>query len=101
MDDHLEIFVCDAAGKNVTQLTKLGKICTSAAWSPDGKWISFRVTDTAYWRNPKEMEKAYKDKLADKRPVYVMKADGSDPHVIEVLRYQCAMDGSRAAWKPK
>ena len=99
--DALEIFVCDADGKNVKQLTSLGKISASAAWSPDMKWISFRVTDTAYWRSEEEKEKAYRDKRADKRPVWVMRADGSNPHVIEVLHYQCAIDGSRAAWKPR
>ncbi len=99
--DKLEIFVVDADGKNVKQLTKLGRISTSAAWSPDGKWIAFRVTANAYWRNPEEMEKAYRQKKADQRPVYVMAADGSNPHVIEVLHYQCAMDGSRPAWRPR
>ncbi len=97
----LEIFVCDADGKNVRQLTSLGAISTSAAWSPDGKWISFRVTDTAYWRSEAEKKKAYEEKEGGKRPVWVMGADGSNPHVIEVLCYQCAMDGSRAAWKPR
>jgi len=97
----LEIFVCDAHGKNVKQLTSLGMISSSAAWSPDGKWISFRVTDTAYWKSPTERERAYQERRADKRPVWVMRADGSDAHVVEVLRYQCAIDGSRAAWKPE
>jgi hypothetical protein len=31
----------------------------------------------------------------------VMGADGSNPHVVEVLRYHCAIDGSRAAWRPR
>ncbi len=97
----LEIFVCDGDGKNIRQLTQLGMISSSAAWSPDGKWISFRVTDTAYWRNAAERDKAYQEKRGDKRPVWVMGADGSNPHVIEVLRYQCAIDGSRAGWKPR
>lgn len=98
--DDLEIFVVDADGKNVKQLTKLGRISTSASYSPDGKWIAFRVTSNAYWRNPVEMKKAYGEKKADQRPVYVMAADGSHPHVIEVLHYQCAIDGSRPAWQP-
>jgi TolB protein len=99
--DKLEIFVVDANGKNEKQLTKLGQISTSASWSPDGKWIAFRVTPDAYWRNQKAMEKAYREKKADRRPVFVMKADGSNPHVIEPLHYQCAMDGSRPSWKPR
>ena len=46
-------------------------------------------------------KKAYSDKRADKRPVWVMGADGSNPHVIELLHYQCAIDGSRASWRPR
>jgi len=99
--DALEVFVCDADGKNIKQLSSLGKISASAAWSPDMKWISFRVTDVAYWRNEAAKEKAYSEKRPDKRPVWVMGADGSNPHVIELLHYQCAIDGSRASWKPK
>jgi len=76
--DALEIFVCDADGKNVKQLTSLGKISASAAWSPDMKWISFRVTDTAYWRSEEAKERAYREKRPDKRPVWVMGADGSN-----------------------
>jgi len=39
-------------------------------------------------------------KPADKRPVWVIRPDGTDAHVIECLRFQCAIDGSRASWKP-
>jgi TolB protein len=96
----LEQFVCDSDGRNVRQLTRLGKVSCPAAWSPDGQWISFRVTDNAFWRNEELMKKTYEEKRGDKRPVWVVKADGSNPHIVEVLRYQCAIDGSRAAWKP-
>jgi TolB protein len=98
----LELFVVDAEGKVAPrQLTHLGKICTPAAWSPDGTWISFRYTDEAYWRDKGRTEKVYTEKPADKRPVWVVRSDGSDAHVVEPLHYQCAMDGSRAAWKPR
>lgn len=97
----LEVFVCDADGKNQRQLSKLGKISSSAAWSPDGKFITFRVTDVAYWRNDQAREKTYEDKQADKRPVWVMRADGSDAQLLEVLHYHCAIDGSRAAFRPR
>ncbi|HEY7314746.1 MAG TPA: DPP IV N-terminal domain-containing protein [Gemmataceae bacterium] len=99
--DALELFVVDADGSNNRQLTQLGKICTPAAWSPDGKWISFRYTDERYWSNPERMKKVYVEKPGDKRPVWVIRPDGRDAHVLECLRYQCAMDGSRAAWKPR
>lgn len=96
----LELFLIDADGSHARQLTRLGKVCTPSAWSPDGKWISFRLTDERYWSDQAKMEKTYAERPADKRPVWVVQPDGSAPHVIECLRFQCAMDGSRAAWKP-
>jgi TolB protein len=98
--DALELFLIAADGANKRQLTKLGKVATPAAWSPDGQSISFRLTDERYWSNPERMKRAYAEKPADKRPVWVVRADGTEPHVIECLRFQCAMDGSRAVWKP-
>jgi TolB protein len=99
--DALEIFRIDPDGKNARQLTKLGKAATTPAVSPDGKWISFRLCDEVYWRDGKTSERAYRERRADKRPVWVMGADGSDPHVIESLHYQTTIDGSRAPWRPK
>jgi TolB protein len=99
--DALEIFRIDPDGKNATQLTKLGQAATTPAVSPDGKWISFRLCDEVYWRDGKTSERAYRERRADKRPVWVMGADGSDPHVIEPLHYQITIDGSRAPWRPQ
>jgi len=96
----LEIFVCLAASGRVTQLTHLGKISTSPAWSPDGKWISFRVTDTPFWRDPATYAAA-QERRDTLRPVWIMGADGEAPRPIDALRYQCATDGSRAAWRPR
>jgi TolB protein len=99
--DALEIFSIDADGKDARQLTKLGKAATSPAVSPDGKWISFRLCDEIYWRDGKTSERAYRERRADKRPVWVMAADGANPHVIEALHYQTTIDGSRAPWRPR
>jgi TolB protein len=99
--DALEIFRIDAEGKNPTQLTKLGRACTTPAVSPDGKWISFRYCDEIYWRDGKTSERAYLERRADKRPVWVMGWDGSNPHAIEPLHYQTTIDGSRAPWRPR
>jgi TolB protein len=98
--DALELFVVPADGGAPRQLTHLGRVSTPAAWSPDGKWISFRSTDERYWSNPERMKQVYAAHPADKRPVWVIRPDGSGAHVLDCLRYQCAMDGSRAAWKP-
>jgi TolB protein len=96
----LELFVYDVVTKQNRQLTSLGKISSSAAWSPDGQFVTFRVTEDAYWRNISARDKAYQDKRPDKRPAWIIGADGSNPHVIETLRYQCGIDGSRASWWP-
>ncbi len=96
----LELFVIGADGSNNRQLTHLGKISTPADWSPDGAWISFRVTDERYWSDPARMKTVYAEKPGDKRPVWVIRPSGRDAKVIECLRFQCAIDGSRASWKP-
>ncbi len=96
----LELFIIGADGTNQRRLTRLEMISTPAAWSPDGRWISFRVTDERYWSNPARMLKIYAEKPADKRPVWIIAPDGTDAHVIEPLRFQMAIDGSRASWKP-
>lgn len=101
--DALELFAIHVNGTAARQLTHFGgnSICTPSAWSPDGKWISFRRTDERYWSNKERMQKIYSEKPADKRPVWVVRADGSEPTLIEPLRFQMAIDGSRAAWKPR
>ena len=98
----LELFIIGVDGSGQRPLTQFGgtSVCTPSAWSPDGKWISFRRTDERYWSNPERMLKVYAEKPADKRPVWVVRPDGSDAKVIESLRYQMAIDGSRATWKP-
>lgn len=99
----LELFIVDVGGTNNRRLTTFGgsTVCTPSAWSPDGQWISFRRTDERYWSNPERMRKIYSEKPADKRPVWVVRPDGTDASVVEALRFQMAIDGSRAAWKPR
>ena len=98
----LELFIICADGNGQRQLTRFGgsSVCTPSAWSPDGQWISFRKTDERYWSNQARMLVVYATKPADKRPVWVIHPDGQGAQVIESLRYQMAIDGSRASWKP-
>ncbi len=97
----LEIFRIDPdEPKSARQLTRLGKAATTPAVSPDQKWVSFRLCDEIYWRDGKSSARAYKERRADLRPVWVMGADGGNPHVIEALHYQTTIDGSRAPWRP-
>jgi TolB protein len=100
VNNFAEIFVCNADGSDLKQLTNLKQISSSPAFSPDGQFLTFRVTDEAYWRDQQKMKQAYQEKAGDKRPVWTIKADGSAAKVVEVLRYQCAIDGSRAEIKP-
>jgi TolB protein len=94
--DIVEIFSCNADGSDLKQLTDLKQISSSPAYSPDGQYITFRVTNEAYWRDAQKMKKVYDEKAGDKRPIWVMNVDGSNARLVEVLHYQCAMDGSRA-----
>jgi hypothetical protein len=69
---------------------------------------SIRTGDTEiflvdpYWGDATNLTRCpQSQERPDFRPVYVMGADGSDPHIVEILRYHCAIDGSRAVWKPR
>jgi Tol biopolymer transport system component len=70
-------------GGDLKQLTDIKQISSSPAFSPDGQYISFRVTNEAYWRDAKKRDKTYQEKASDKRPAWIMKADGSDAHLVE------------------
>ena len=64
---------------------------------PTGIRISFRLTDERYWSDPATMKATYADRPADKRPVWVIQPNGSNAQVVECLKFECAIDGSRAA----
>jgi len=96
-----EIFTCSADGTNLKQLSDLKQISSSPAFSPDGSFITFRVTNEAYWRDAKKMKQTYDEKAGEKRPIWLINADGTNARIVEVLHYQCAIDGSRAEIKLK
>lgn len=97
----LELFQFDFNTGRRHQITDLQQFSASAAWSSDGRHITFRVTDYDYWNYPEAKEYVYREKKPDKRPVWIMEADGARPRVIESLRYHCALDGSRPVWRPR
>jgi TolB protein len=96
--ESLELFRRDPDSGESKQLTRFGggRAATTPAVSPDGRWITFRLCDEVYWRSGETSERAYKERRGDKRPVWIMGADGSNPHVIEPLHFQTTIDGSRA-----
>ena len=100
-DGALELFRCDPEGRGAVQLTHSGpgRASTSPAASPDMRWIAFRRCDEIFWRKPQASERAYRESRADKRPVWIMGIDGSDPRVIEPLHYQISIDGGRRCWR--
>jgi serine/threonine protein kinase len=82
-DNAVEIFVCNADGSGLRQLTRLGGVNTLPAWSPDGKRIAFQ-----HIRDEVELGS-----------IYVMNADGSSP--IEVLKAGGSKGIGRPTWKAK
>jgi Tol biopolymer transport system component len=101
--DSLELFRSSAEGKDLYQLTHFGagRAATSPSISPDSRLISFRLCDEVYWRDGKLSERAYTERRGDKRPVWVMGIDGTNPRLVEPLHYQTTIDGSRAPWIAK
>jgi len=85
VDNHIEIHVIDADGKNLKQLTMLQSLNVYPAWSPDGKKIAFQHHD------PNRMP----------GPVYVMDADGANPTILSVLRSERYVEGGRHVWRPE
>ena len=101
VDGALELFRSDPYGGGAMQLTHSGPgwASTSPSASPDMRRIAFRRCDEIFWRDPQSSERAYRESRADKRPVWIMGIDGSDPRVIEPLHYQIGIDGSRPSWR--
>jgi TolB protein len=79
-----DIYVVDADGKNLTQLTTDYYWDEHPTWSPDGKRIAF-----ASWRSEGISK------------LYVMNADGSDQHVVHDCKY-AGLPGhcTSPAWSP-
>jgi TolB protein len=80
--DNLELFVGDADGKNIKQLTKNGGQNTYAAWSPGGKEIAYYHTGDG--------------QAGEFR---VMDADGGNTRTI--LKDEAPIEGGRPVWRPK
>jgi TolB protein len=97
----LELFRIAPDGSGRRQLTRLQAAATSPAFSPDGKSITFRLCDEAYWRDPESAARARAEQRPDKRPVWIMDADGGNPRVLELMHFHTAIDGSRVPLAPR
>jgi len=74
-----DIWVADADGTNQVRLTATTAVELGTAWAPDGSKIAFARGDTPAWSQ-----------------VYVMNADGSDPHVVRATAERQIVP----AWQP-
>ena len=78
-----DIFVVDPDSGDARNLTRSdGFTARYPSWAPDRQQVAF-VSDRDGTEN-----------------LFLMQADGSNPRLIEPLRYQMTVDGSRAPWKP-
>jgi dipeptidyl aminopeptidase/acylaminoacyl peptidase len=80
------LWIADVAGGETRQLTSAKKSSTSAAWSPDGKWIAF-LSD-----RPAQISGS----PADKKQLYVIAADGGEAQQLT----KSETDASAFEWAP-
>jgi Tol biopolymer transport system component len=79
-DDDLQVYVVNADGSGLTQLTHDPQTALNPSWSPDGSQIAYLSTqESSGW------------------VVYVMNADGSDPRSLEVSTTK----DSTVLWHPE
>jgi Tol biopolymer transport system component len=99
VESALELFSVAPDGSRRKQLTSLRKASTSPFVSPDGAWVTFRLCDEIYWRDPVSSERAYRERKADLRPAWLMGVDGSNPRVCELMHYHTTIDGSKVPFR--
>ena len=88
----IELFVCEADGKNTSQVTNNGGVNSYAAWSPDGKKILFRQTN-----KPSDRETLW--------PYYLVDVETLNTEVVEELKNEPPLPNDenpgRPAFRPK
>lgn len=104
-DPEMELYASDAATGALSRLTDVVGYDAEASVSPDGKWIVFASTRTAYDRELSEDER----KRLEFDPsyfaeIYLMRADGSDVRrLTDAPGYDggpfFSADGKRIVWR--
>ena len=104
-DPETEIYVRHTQSGTLTRLTSAKGYDAEASYSPDGQWIVFSSTRSAYGRTLTPDER----KMLDENPsvfadVYVMRADGSDVRQLtHTIGYDggpfFTHDGQRIVWR--
>lgn len=84
-DGSRAIYIMNADGSNVTQLTNVAEQDKEPDWSPDGKQIAF----SRKWDPPGIWKARWR--------IYAMNADGSNQHRVEEEK---AYDAEDPAWSP-
>ena len=104
-DPEMDIYAYSEGTKTLTRLTNVRGYDAEAGYSPDGQWIVFSSTRTAYDHEPTEAEQ--KQIASDPSwfgEIYIMKADGSDQRRLTTAPgYDggpfFTPDGSKILWR--
>jgi len=86
------LWVCNADGSKVRRLNRTPDVCYMPSWqkTPHGERIVFGQ------HGDKPGMTSIKPDGSDAQSL----GEGHDPTLVEPLRFQMAIDGSRASWKP-
>jgi Tol biopolymer transport system component len=104
-DPEMELYVSDAGSGELTRLTDVDGYDAEASFSPDGKWIVFASTRSAYDRELSEEESERLEfDLSYFAEIYLMRADGSDTRrLTDTPGYDggpfFSADGTRIVWR--
>jgi Tol biopolymer transport system component len=104
-DPRMELFVSDAGTGELTRLTDVEGYDAEASFSPDGEWIVFASTRSAYDRELSDDErKRLEFDASFFAEIYLMRADGSDTlRLTNTPGYDggpfFSADGTRIVWR--
>lgn len=104
-DPETDIYAFHEKTGSLTRLTTARGYDAEASYSPDGQWIVFSSTRSAYERPLNDAEqKMFAENPSTFADIYIMRADGSSPRrLTDALGYDggpfFTHDGSRIVWR--